>query len=200
VKLKQTLFMAALLVAISVGFAAYCQQTLPVSTESPSSHQISHEEESRPHMAAHVLAGIAHYRHNGAAVLNDVKHTPGAVDETLTKAKLCDKSFHTSTMRNVPLSEKRASCSAYGISDGCPGKGFELDHLISIELGGSNDIANLWPQPVDAPGVIGFHVKDVVENRAHAAVCSGSITLKQAQDGISTDWYKFGKDNGFITQ
>jgi hypothetical protein len=99
----------------------------------------------------------------------------------------------------VTRSEKVASCRAYGIGEGCPGPGYEIDHLISIELGGSNDIKNLWPEPVDVPGkVIGFHAKDVVENRAHAAVCSGKLTLKQAQDGISRDWYKFGLTYGLI--
>jgi hypothetical protein len=128
------------------------------------------------------------------------KLTPGDVDSELTKAKLCDPKFHTGTVRNVPQSEKVAACKSYGIMEGCPGKGYELDHLISIELGGSNDIKNLWPQPADAPGVIGFHTKDVVENRSHAAVCAGKLTLKEAQDGISADWYAFGKKNGFITK
>lgn len=130
--------------------------------------------------------------------VQDHKATPGAVDTDLTTAHLCDKAFHTATARHVTQSEKVKSCRAYGQLTGCPGKGYELDHLISIELGGSNDITNLWPQPVDAPGVVGYHTKDVVENRAHAAVCKGTLTLKQAQDGISTDWYKFGKANGFI--
>ena len=126
--------------------------------------------------------------------------TPGAVDPALTQEKLCDPSFHTITARDVDETEKVKACRSYGITAGCPGKDYELDHLISIELGGSNDIKNLWPQPVDSPGVIGFHTKDVVEDRAHAAVCSGKLTLKQAQDGISADWYKFGMDNGFITE
>lgn len=127
------------------------------------------------------------------------KLTPGAVDPTLTKAILCDPAHHTAENRHVTQSEKVQACRAYGIAEGCPGAGYELDHLISIELGGSNDITNLWPQPADTPGVIGYHTKDVVENRAHAAVCSGKLTLKQAQDGISGDWYKFGMANGFIT-
>jgi hypothetical protein len=126
--------------------------------------------------------------------------TPGAIESSLTKEKLCDPTFHTGTARHVTQSEKVKACRAYGITVGCPGSGFELDHLISIELGGSNDITNLWPQPVDSPGVIGYHTKDVVENRAHAAVCKGILTLEQAQHGIATDWYQFGVDNGFITK
>lgn len=143
-------------------------------------------------------AAAASYWHHGHAVLPDPKSTPGMVDGNRAAAKLCDPSFHTATVRDVPESEKRAACREYGIADGCPGKGYEIDHLISIELGGSNDLQNLWPQPVDAPQVIGFHTKDVVENRAHRAVCDGKLTLLQAQDGIRTDWYAFGLANGFI--
>jgi DNA-binding response OmpR family regulator len=143
----------------------------------------------------------AYYEHHGSAVLQDSKVTPGAVDPQLTKAKLCDPAFHTGTVRNVTHAMKVQACEAYGQNKAwCPGKRYEIDHLISIELGGANDPSNLWPEPVDAPGVIGYHSKDVVENRAHRAVCSGQITLKQAQDGISTDWYKFGLANGFIAK
>jgi len=146
------------------------------------------------------VSALALIGHSQSIPKPDAKLTPGAVDASLTKAILCDPTHHTAEDRHVTQSEKVKACKAYGINSGCPGAGYELDHLISIELGGSNDITNLWPQPVDVPGkVIGFHTKDVVENRAHAAVCAGKLTLKQAQDGISSDWYKFGMVNGFIT-
>ena len=140
------------------------------------------------------------YLLDGKAVLNDQTATPGAIDASLTTAVLCDKAYHTSQSRNVTLSQKKMVCKMYGITTGCPGKGYEIDHLISIELGGSNDTSNLWPQPVDTAKVVGFHTKDVVENRAHKAVCAGKITLQEAQEGISTDWYKFGLSNGFISE
>jgi hypothetical protein len=57
---------------------------------------------------------------------------------------------------------------------------------------------NLWPQPADRRGVIGYHTKDVVENRAHAAVCRGTLSLEDAQQGIASDWYGFGIKYGFI--
>lgn len=146
----------------------------------------------------------AHYNYaaspTGKVYLPDHTATPGATDPALTTAKLCNKAFHTASARHVTQSEKKQACRAYGQLIACPGHGYELDHLISIELGGSNDIKNLWPQPVDVPGTVGYHTKDVVENRAHAAVCKGKLTLKQAQQGISGDWYSFGKANGFITK
>lgn len=147
-----------------------------------------------------LTAQQAHYRHIKPNVpLNDTTATPGDVDPALTAAKLCDPKFRTATVRNVTEATKKAVCRAYGIAVGCPGSGYEIDHLISLEVGGSDATSNLWPQPVDTKGTVGFHTKDVVENRSHAAVCSGKITLMQAQHGLSTDWYSFGVSQGFLT-
>jgi hypothetical protein len=148
----------------------------------------------------YVLFAIGEIVYPQTIPLPDHVKTPGVVDPALTKDKLCDPTFRTGTVRNVTQRMKVNACLAYGYTVGCPGKGFEIDHLISIELGGSNDPLNLWPQPADASGVIGYHTKDVVENRAHRAVCSGKITLEDAQKGIAGNWYQFGLDNGFITK
>jgi hypothetical protein len=140
----------------------------------------------------------AHYRRDGAAVLNDLRATPGEVDAQLTKETLCARSFHTRDERNVTESQKKRICAAYGQTSGCPGKGYEIDHLISIELGGSNDDRNLWPQPVDAPGTIGFHTKDKLENALHRKVCAGELPLADAQQCIAGDWYACGKRTGVL--
>lgn len=59
---------------------------------------------------------------------------------------------------------------------------YELDHLIALELGGSNADRNLWPER-------GFpNEKDKVENRLHRAVCNGSITLRAAQRRLAGGW------------
>ncbi|MDE2099243.1 MAG: hypothetical protein KGL39_18460 [Patescibacteria group bacterium] len=131
----------------------------------------------------------AHYVHRSGVVLPDPAATPGEVDPDLTAAKLCSAKFHTGSVRDVTESQKKRICEAYGQKD-CPGRGYEIDHLVSIELGGANTDANLWPQPVDAAGVIGFHTKDVVENRLHALVCKGKLDLAEAQNCIADDWYE----------
>ena len=124
--------------------------------------------------------------------------TPGATNKMLTQRRLCAPAFRAASVRHVSLSEKRAVCAAYRIAGHCPGPGWEIDHLVPLELGGSNAIENLWPQPADRSGVIGYHRKDVVENKAKAAVCSGRLALDDAQKGIALDWYTFGISNGFI--
>jgi hypothetical protein len=66
----------------------------------------------------------------------------------------------------------------YGITHHVPGT-YEIDHLISLELGGSNDKANLWPESYSGPN--NAHDKDKVENALHQQVCSKIITLAEAQ-------------------
>jgi hypothetical protein len=55
-----------------------------------------------------------------------------------------------------------------------------------LELGGSNDLKNLWPEPAEPRP--GFHEKDRVENYLHRQVCSGRMSLADAQKQIQTDW------------
>jgi hypothetical protein len=55
----------------------------------------------------------------------------------------------------------------------------EVDHLILLELGGSNEIKNLWPEPDDPRP--GWDDKDELENELHRPVCSGEMTLADAQ-------------------
>jgi hypothetical protein len=115
----------------------------------------------------------------------DPQFTPGDVLTTDTSA-VC-KSGYSSSVRNVPVSEKRQVYQEYGISYPEPQGTYEVDHFISLELGGSNDIKNLWPEPADPKP--GFHEKDAVENYLHEQVCNGTMPLTEAQKEISTDWY-----------
>jgi hypothetical protein len=66
---------------------------------------------------------------------------------------------------------------------------FEEDHLISLEIGGNpTDQKNLWPQVWNPTDGQGAHKKDHLENTLKSLVCAGSITLKGAQDAISSNW------------
>jgi hypothetical protein len=56
-----------------------------------------------------------------------------------------------------------------------------------LELGGSNDIRNLWPQSYTTKP-LNAHTKDALEDHLHALVCAGKVPLLQAQHDISTDW------------
>ena len=88
-------------------------------------------------------------------------------------------------MRNVPEAVKRQDYAEYGITSHQPHE-YEVDHLISLELGGSNSIKNLWPESYHGPW--NAHIKDRLENELHRRVCSGALDLKEAQREISTNW------------
>lgn len=117
--------------------------------------------------------------------LPDPLCTPGKADPALTKDVLCSSSFSTRSIRNVSTQEKHDVYDEYGIMSHTTGE-YEVDHLISLELGGSNDIANLWPEAAEPRP--GFHEKDQVENYLHQQVCSGAITLPDAQQQIAHNW------------
>jgi hypothetical protein len=85
----------------------------------------------------------------------------------------------------VTDSEKNAVYAEYGITRHASGQ-YEVDHFVSLELGGSNDISNLFPEAASPKP--GFHEKDMVENYLHDQVCSGAMTLQTAQIAIDTNW------------
>lgn len=116
--------------------------------------------------------------------LPDSSCTPGAIFTDAVRGQICAGGYSTS-VRNVPQSEKDSVYKEYGILSHTTGQ-YEVDHLISLELGGSNDISNLWPEAASPKP--GFHEKDMVENYLHAQVCNGTVTLQEAQKEISTNW------------
>jgi hypothetical protein len=113
--------------------------------------------------------------------------TASSIDRTI-----CASGW-TQTVRppeSVTEPEKLASMSAYG-DPGSPSN-YEYDHLVSLELGGAvNDPRNLWPEPGASP-----NPKDAVENDLHHLVCSGQMSLTEAQHIIATDWVRWAKSHG----
>src|SRR5713101_8003626 len=72
------------------------------------------------------------------AGLQDAACTPGAILANATKTDVCTSGYAKS-VRNVPQSEKNQVYAEYGIARHTAGE-YEVDHLVSLELGGSNDI------------------------------------------------------------
>jgi hypothetical protein len=112
--------------------------------------------------------------------------SPGAYYARLTRSVICSSSFHTAAIRNVPQSEKSQVEREYGMAARLYGYAIEIDHIVPLELGGSNAIANLFPEP--GSGRANYHAKDALENRAKAAVCSGRLSLRAARRGFATNW------------
>lgn len=110
--------------------------------------------------------------------------SPGMALPDVT-AEMVSKPGYATSVRNVPESEKRRVYAEYGIASHQSGE-YEIDHIISLELGGSNDIRNLFPQSYH--GAWNAHMKDKLENKLHEMVVHHEITLQQAQYDISHNW------------
>jgi hypothetical protein len=89
-------------------------------------------------------------------------------------------------MATIPVSVRRAVFHEYGM-DSSQSQEYEVDHLITPELGGTDDIRNLWPEPY-ATTEWNAHVKDELENRLQRLVCDGKLDLPTAQRDIATNW------------
>src|SRR5512138_3054677 len=73
----------------------------------------------------------------GPPVLPDPRLAPGDV-LPVTRDDICVAGY-SRKVRNVPAAVKRQAYALYGITRHTPGE-YEVDHLISLELGGSNSI------------------------------------------------------------
>jgi hypothetical protein len=116
--------------------------------------------------------------------LPDSAKTPGAALE-VTAGDICVPGY-TKKVRNVPIAVKRQVYATYGIRRHQPGE-YEVDHLISLELGGSNSIRNLWPESFRT-SPWNARVKDALENELHRRVCAGTLDLAAAQQIIARNW------------
>lgn len=108
--------------------------------------------------------------------------TPGAIQSSDTAA-ICTPGW-AEAHRNVSDATKNYVASEYGISSRY---GYEIDHLIPLELGGSNSVQNLWPEPYGSP--YGATQKDGLEDYLHDQVCNHGMPLAAAQQEIAANWY-----------
>jgi hypothetical protein len=119
--------------------------------------------------------------------LPDPSCTPGSIDPAVTQddihSTIC-RSGWTSTVRppesQTEYAKYHVAYPAYDVPGSAKG---EFDHLVPLDLGGSNDITNLWPEVGKIP-----NPKDKVEDALNHAVCDGRVSLAAAQRAIASDW------------
>lgn len=115
--------------------------------------------------------------------------TPGTLNPNVSQDNLnqtvCVPGY-TSKIRppsNYTNKLKIQQIKQYGYSDVNP-KHYQEDHLIPLSISGNPiDPHNLWPESLDKA-----KQKDVIEHAVHKLLCSGKITLKQAQHVFLNDW------------
>jgi hypothetical protein len=66
-------------------------------------------------------------------------------------------------------------------------KDFQVDYLISPQLGGTDDVRNLWPQSYRETRW-NARAKDALERHLSRMVCEKKIDLAEAQREIATNW------------
>ena len=120
--------------------------------------------------------------------------TPGATWR-VTREDVCGG--RTPRVRDIAERVRREVVTSYGMAQ-VHASTYELDYLVTPELGGAPDPRNLWPQRYDSP-IWNARVKDQLERLLPELVCSGRIDLAAAQRDLAEDWiaaYKrhFGTD------
>jgi hypothetical protein len=125
--------------------------------------------------------GVAAVGARGPA-LPDHRLTPGKTVR-VGKAKLCRPAY-ASRVPKVSRRQKARAFVRYGVKRSA--HAVTLDHLVSVNLGGSNSLDNLWPERYD--GSWGAIKKNRLEKRLHALVCSGALRLGSARRQISHNW------------
>ena len=144
--------------------------------------------------------GGCHTRLLSGLPIPDPKCTPGAINPTITARVLRDPAFRTACVRRQVTTEheKAQTYNWYAIPHPVNNSGgnqsCELDHLVSLELGGADTLDNIWPQ-CGPPGVPlaqrYFKQKDLVENYLSWRVKRGEMDLAQAQKDIATNWTQY---------
>lgn len=125
------------------------------------------------------------YANGAGPVLPDARLTPGAI-RPVTAGQICLAGGPAEG--RPPVAMQRAVFHEYGM-DGAPARNYEVDHLITPALGGTDDIRNLWPEPY-ASTEWNAHVKDELENHLHNLVCDGKLDLATAQRDMASNWIR----------
>ncbi len=110
--------------------------------------------------------------------------TPGVV-RTVSVDEVCGREREPADPR-VAASVARQVFENYG-ADYRRAAEYELDFLITPELGGTADARNLWPQPYGSTQWNAY-VKDELELLFRQLVCNGTIDISTAQREMATDW------------
>jgi hypothetical protein len=118
-----------------------------------------------------------------AGMLPVASLTPG-VTWNVSASEICDAGVRE--QREIPLAVREQVVRAYGMQ-GLAESQYELDYLITPELGGAPDARNLWPQRY-ASRVWNAHVKDQLERLLPRLVCDGQLPLEVAQRDLARDW------------
>jgi hypothetical protein len=173
---------------LATAAAACALALIPLAAATaPAASAATYPALTQVHDPGHVtgtMHGACHIRYTAKhQPLPDPRCTPGSFDPAMTKARICAPGYRTSTYRPPSSQTTWAKYHVVEPAYGQRNVSGELDHLVPLELGGSNDMTNFWVEAGKIP-----NPKDTVENRLHAEVCAGKIPLHTAQLDIAHNW------------
>ncbi len=133
--------------------------------------------------------------------------TPGRAD-TLTLGNLTARFTRCPNRRpsctysqlrgDVPSDVRRQVYDEYAVAETARNsQSGEIDHLVPVCAGGSNDIRNLWYQPAINTWngrQFGFHEKDDLEAWICRQILAGALDPHEAYHRITTDWVAYFLD------
>jgi len=107
--------------------------------------------------------------------------TPGALNPAVTQSNIhetiCVRGWTRTVRPPVEYTNALKVRQMRAYSESGDPSSYQEDHLISLELGGDpRDQRNLWPEPYPRASEV-----DRIENELNAKVCSGDLTLTDAQ-------------------
>lgn len=109
--------------------------------------------------------------------------TPGATIE-IDVRDVCDDTPRAP--QEIDTAVRQTVLKNYGM-EAVPPDQYELDYLITPQLGGAPEARNLWPQRY-RERVWNAGVKDQLEDLLPRLVCEGRVDLRTAQRDIAADW------------
>jgi hypothetical protein len=135
-------------------------------------------------LVAIVFVALGGHLHRGLShtIVADPVRTPGVLNPGVTQSNIrstiCKRGW-TATIRppeSYTDALKRKQMRQYRETGSM--SGYQEDHLISLELGGSPaDPRNLWPEPYPRASQM-----DQIENQLNGEVCTGQLALAEAQE------------------
>jgi hypothetical protein len=187
---------AGCVVALGVVLVGFGPAVASAAVAAPASSGHGLKKVHDPGRVTGTIHGHCSYRDHGQ--LPDPRCTPGSIDPDVSQADISSTICKRGWTRTVRPPEAQTERFKYDVAYpayGTPSaERTELDHLVPLELGGSNDATNLWPQYPPTP-----NPKDSVENALNAAVCDGRVSLTAAQNAIASDWLTAERKLGLVT-
>jgi hypothetical protein len=122
------------------------------------------------------------HEHHAPIIRADPVRTPGVLNPDVTQANIhstiCIPGWTRTVRPPVDYTNALKVRQMRAYREAPPPSAYQEDHLISLELGGhATDPRNLWPEPYPRAAAV-----DELENEWNAKVCSGDLSLADAQE------------------